>query len=44
VVVLRYYADLDLAEIAETLRITPGAVRAVTNRALAVLGRALGED
>jgi RNA polymerase sigma-70 factor (sigma-E family) len=44
VVVLRYYADLDVAEIAETLRITPGAVRAVINRALAVLGRALGED
>jgi len=44
VVVLRYYADLDVAEIAETLRITPGAVRAVINRALAVLGRAVGED
>jgi RNA polymerase sigma factor (sigma-70 family) len=44
VIVLRYYADLDVAEIAETLRITPSAVRAVTSRALAVLGRALGED
>jgi RNA polymerase sigma factor (sigma-70 family) len=42
VIVLRYYADLDVAEIAETLRITPGAVRAVINRALAILGHALG--
>jgi RNA polymerase sigma-70 factor (sigma-E family) len=44
VVVLRYYADQDVAEIAETLRISPGAVRAVMNRALAVLGRALEEE
>ncbi len=44
VVVLRYYADQDVAEIAETLRISPGAVRSVINRALAVLGRALGEE
>lgn len=44
VIVLRYYADQDVAEIAETLRISPGAVRAVLNRALAVLGRALVEE
>ncbi len=44
VIVLKYYADQDVAEIAETLRISPGAVRAVLNRALAVLGQALGEE
>lgn len=44
VIVLRYYADLDVAEIAETLRLTPGAVRATISRGLAALGRALGED
>jgi RNA polymerase sigma-70 factor (sigma-E family) len=44
VIVLRYYADLDVAEIAETLRVSPGAVRATVSRALAALGRALGEE
>jgi RNA polymerase sigma-70 factor (sigma-E family) len=44
VVVLRYYADLELAEIAETLRISPGAVRATISRAFAALARALGEE
>jgi RNA polymerase sigma-70 factor (sigma-E family) len=44
VVVLRYFADLDVIEIAETLRVSPGAVRATIGRALAVLGRALGEE
>lgn len=43
-VVLRYYADLDVTEIAETLRVSPGAVRATINRALATLARALGEE
>ncbi len=43
-IVLRYYADLDVAEIAEILRVSPGAVRATISRALAVLGRALGEN
>jgi RNA polymerase sigma-70 factor (sigma-E family) len=43
-IVLRYYADLDVAEIAETLRVSPGAVRATINRALATLGSALGEE
>ncbi len=44
VIVLRYYADLDVPEIAGTLRISPAAVRAVISRALAVLARALGEE
>jgi RNA polymerase sigma-70 factor (sigma-E family) len=43
-IVLRYYADLDVAEIAETLRISPGAVRATIGRAIVVLGRVLGEE
>jgi RNA polymerase sigma factor (sigma-70 family) len=42
VIVLRYYADLDAAEIAATLGITPGAVRATISRALAALGQAVG--
>jgi DNA-directed RNA polymerase specialized sigma24 family protein len=44
VVVLRYYADLDVTEIAETLQITPIGVRATISRALAALAQALGED
>jgi RNA polymerase sigma-70 factor (sigma-E family) len=44
VLVLRYYLDLDVAEIAGTLRISPSAVRATTTRGLAALARALGED
>jgi RNA polymerase sigma-70 factor (sigma-E family) len=44
VLVLRYYLDLDVAEIADTLRITPSAVRATNTRGLAALARALGED
>jgi RNA polymerase sigma-70 factor (sigma-E family) len=44
VLVLRYYADLDVAEIAGTLRIAPSSVRAANTRALAALARALGED
>jgi RNA polymerase sigma-70 factor (sigma-E family) len=44
VIVLRYYADLDVAEIATTLLVSPGAVRATINRALATLARALGEE
>ena len=39
---LRYYADLDVAEIAATLRITSGAVRATISRALAALARSVG--
>jgi RNA polymerase sigma-70 factor (sigma-E family) len=35
VLVLRYYADLDVAEIAATLRISPSAVRSTASRGLA---------
>jgi RNA polymerase sigma-70 factor (sigma-E family) len=44
VLVLRYYADLSVAEVAETLRIAPSAVRACSSRGLAALARALRED
>lgn len=44
VLVLRYYADLSVADVAATLRITPSAVRACTSRGLAALARALRED
>jgi RNA polymerase sigma-70 factor (sigma-E family) len=44
VLVLRYYADLDVAEIASTLRIAPSAVRSHCSRGLAGLARALGRD
>ncbi len=44
VLVLRYYLDLDVAEIAGTLRISPSAVRSTNTRGLAALARALGED
>ena len=42
VIVLRYYADLDVAEIAAALRITPGAVRATISRALTALAPSVG--
>jgi RNA polymerase sigma-70 factor (sigma-E family) len=44
VLVLRYYLDLEVAEIAGTLRISPSAVRSTNTRGLAALARALGED
>ena len=44
VLVLRYYLDLDVAEIAVTLRISPSAVRATNTRGLAALARLLGKD
>jgi RNA polymerase sigma-70 factor (sigma-E family) len=44
VLVLRYYADLDVAEIAATLRIAPSAVRSNCTRGLVALARILGED
>lgn len=44
VLVLRYYLDLDVAEIAATLRITPSAVRSTSTRGLAALARRLRED
>jgi RNA polymerase sigma-70 factor (sigma-E family) len=43
VLVLRYYADLSVAEIAEVLRLTPGSVRAANSRGLAALASALRE-
>jgi RNA polymerase sigma-70 factor (sigma-E family) len=43
VLVLRYYADLDVAEIAGTLRIGPSAVRSTAARGLDALARALKE-
>jgi RNA polymerase sigma-70 factor (sigma-E family) len=44
VLVLRYYLDLDVAEIAATLRIAPSAVRSNCTRGLAALARILGEE
>jgi RNA polymerase sigma-70 factor (sigma-E family) len=41
VIVLRYYADLDVAQVAATLGIGPSAVRSTTTRGLAALARAL---
>jgi RNA polymerase sigma-70 factor (sigma-E family) len=41
VVVLRYYADLSEAEIAETLGVAPGTVKAHAHAALAALGISL---
>ncbi len=44
VLVLRYYLDLDVAEIAGLLRIVPSAVRSNCSRGLAALASALRED
>jgi RNA polymerase sigma-70 factor (sigma-E family) len=41
VLALRFYADLDAAEIAATLRISPSTVRSTTSRGLAELARIL---
>jgi RNA polymerase sigma factor (sigma-70 family) len=41
--VLRYYADLDYAAIADALEIAPGTVAATLNAALATLHRTLQE-
>lgn len=43
VLVLRYYADLDVAEIAQTLGIGQAAVRSHASRGLAALARVIGE-
>jgi RNA polymerase sigma-70 factor (sigma-E family) len=43
VVVLRYWMDLSEREIASTLGIRPGTVKSTTSKALAVLGRVLGD-
>jgi RNA polymerase sigma-70 factor (sigma-E family) len=42
--VLRYYLDLDVAEIASTMRIAPSAVRSNCTRGLARLGSTLGRN
>ncbi|HEY1644603.1 MAG TPA: SigE family RNA polymerase sigma factor [Streptosporangiaceae bacterium] len=44
VVVLRYYADLEVAEVARTLGISPSAVRSTATRGLAALADVLKED
>ena len=44
VVVLRYYEDLGVGEIAELLRISPGAVSSSLSRALDALQTRLGDD
>ncbi len=42
--VLRYYLDLDEAEIARSMRISRGTVKSTTSRALTALARILGEQ
>jgi RNA polymerase sigma-70 factor (sigma-E family) len=42
--VLRYYLDLDEAEIASSMRISRGTVKSTTSRALAALGRILEDQ
>jgi RNA polymerase sigma-70 factor (sigma-E family) len=44
VLVLRYYADLDVCDISATLDITPSAVRSTMSRGLTALARALREN
>jgi RNA polymerase sigma factor (sigma-70 family) len=44
VLVLRYYCDLDVGEIAEMLRIGPSAVRSSMSRGLAALAQLVGEE
>lgn len=44
VLVLRFYLDLDEEEIAVSMRISRGTVKSTTSRALAALGRILGEQ
>ena len=42
--VLRYYFDLNEEEIARSMRISRGTVKSTTSRALAAIGRILGES
>ena len=44
VLVLRFYLDLDEVETAASMRISRGTVKSTTSRALAALGRILGEQ
>jgi RNA polymerase sigma-70 factor (sigma-E family) len=41
--ILRFYLELGEAEIAESMGVTPGTVKSTTSRALAALGRLIGE-
>jgi RNA polymerase sigma-70 factor (ECF subfamily) len=43
VTVLHYYLDLDVAEVARTLRVSPGAVKSSLHWARRALARSLGE-
>jgi RNA polymerase sigma-70 factor (sigma-E family) len=42
--VLRFYLELSETEIAQAMRVSPGTVKSTVSRALAALGRLLGED
>jgi RNA polymerase sigma-70 factor (sigma-E family) len=44
VLILRYYLDLSVDEIATTLRISPGTVKSTAARGLAALASSLGEE
>jgi RNA polymerase sigma-70 factor (sigma-E family) len=44
VLILRYWSGLSEKEIAQTLGITPGSVKSAASRAIATLGRVLGEQ
>jgi RNA polymerase sigma-70 factor (sigma-E family) len=44
VLVLRFYLDLGEAEIAASMQVSRGTVKSTTSRALAALGRILGEQ
>src|SRR5690242_1610383 len=44
VLVIRFYLDLDEGQIAASMRISRGTVKSTTSRALAALGRMLGEE
>ena len=44
VLVLRYYCDLDVGEVAATLRIAPSTVRSNATRGLARMARTIRED
>jgi RNA polymerase sigma factor (sigma-70 family) len=44
VLVLRYYFNLPVAEVAQVLGISQGSVKSASARGLAALGRQLGEE
>jgi RNA polymerase sigma factor (sigma-70 family) len=41
---LRYFADLDVPEIARAMGISPGTVKSTLSRGIAALGLILGDD